>query len=84
MGIIAWILLGLVPGLLAQRLLPGRNAQGLALTCATAVCGALSGGWTAVSLVRTRTGGPAEPRLKKKAVPVTVPVRRHDAYLKCR
>jgi uncharacterized membrane protein YeaQ/YmgE (transglycosylase-associated protein family) len=54
MGIIAWILLGLVSGLLAQRLLPGRNAQGLVLTCAAGVCGALFGGWAAVSLFHTQ------------------------------
>jgi uncharacterized membrane protein YeaQ/YmgE (transglycosylase-associated protein family) len=109
MGIIAWILLGLVSGLLAQRLLPG--AQGPALTCATGVCGALFGSWTAVRLFRTqalsaffgipawlaavtgaaifllasraRTGRSAERRPKEKRVLVTVPVRRHDAYLQC-
>jgi uncharacterized membrane protein YeaQ/YmgE (transglycosylase-associated protein family) len=52
MGIIAWILLGLVSGLLARRLLPGRNAQGPVPTCAAGVCGALFGGWAAVSLFR--------------------------------
>ena len=41
MGVIAWILLGLVSGLLAQLLLPGGNAQGRTLTCVTCVCGAL-------------------------------------------
>jgi uncharacterized membrane protein YeaQ/YmgE (transglycosylase-associated protein family) len=55
MGIIAWILLGLVSGLLAHRLLPGPNAQRFALTCAAGVCGALFGGWASVSLLHTQT-----------------------------
>jgi uncharacterized membrane protein YeaQ/YmgE (transglycosylase-associated protein family) len=54
MGIIAWVILGLVSGLLAQRLLPGRSAHRLILTCVTGVCGALSGGWAAVSLFHTQ------------------------------
>jgi hypothetical protein len=37
MGIVTWILLGLVSGLLARRLLPGWNAQGIALTCVVPV-----------------------------------------------
>jgi uncharacterized membrane protein YeaQ/YmgE (transglycosylase-associated protein family) len=55
MGIIAWILLGLVSGLLAHWLLPGRNARGFVLTCTAAVCGALFGGWAAVSLLHAQT-----------------------------
>jgi hypothetical protein len=33
MGIIAWIVLGLGAGLLANMLIPGRRSQGLILTC---------------------------------------------------
>lgn len=32
MSIIAWIILGLVSGLIANALIPGRRAQGLLLT----------------------------------------------------
>ena len=32
MGIIAWIVLGLVAGLIANALIPGRRQQGLILT----------------------------------------------------
>ena len=45
MGIIAWIVLGLAAGLLANMLIPGRRSQGLILTCVTGVAGALLGGW---------------------------------------
>ena len=33
MGIIAWIVLGLGAGLLANMLIPGRRSQGFILTC---------------------------------------------------
>ena len=43
MGIIAWIVLGLGAGLLANMLIPGRRSQGLVLTCLIGVAGALAG-----------------------------------------
>ena len=49
MGIIAWIILGLAAGLLANMLIPGRS-QGLILTCLIGVAGALLGGWVATRL----------------------------------
>jgi uncharacterized membrane protein YeaQ/YmgE (transglycosylase-associated protein family) len=50
MGIIAWIVLGLAAGLLANMLIPGRRSQGLILTCLIGVAGALLGGWVATKL----------------------------------
>lgn len=50
MGIIAWIVLGLVAGLLANLLIPGRRSQGLIVTCVIGVAGALLGGWVATAL----------------------------------
>jgi uncharacterized membrane protein YeaQ/YmgE (transglycosylase-associated protein family) len=50
MGIIAWIVLGLGAGLLANMLIPGRRSQGLILTCLIGVAGALGGGWAATRL----------------------------------
>jgi uncharacterized membrane protein YeaQ/YmgE (transglycosylase-associated protein family) len=47
MGIIAWIILGLVAGLLANLLVPGPRQQGLILTCIIGIVGALAGGWVA-------------------------------------
>jgi len=49
MGIIAWIVLGLVAGLIANALIPGRRQQGLILTCVIGIVGALLGGWLATS-----------------------------------
>ena len=50
MGIIAWIVLGLAAGLLANMLVPGRRSQGLILTCIIGIVGALPGGWVATKL----------------------------------
>ena len=41
MGIIAWIVLGLAAGLLANMLIPGRRSQGLILTCLIGVASLL-------------------------------------------
>src|ERR1700727_2138085 len=50
MGIIAWIVLGLLSGLIANMLIPGRRSQGLILTCVIGIVGALLGGWLATKL----------------------------------
>jgi uncharacterized membrane protein YeaQ/YmgE (transglycosylase-associated protein family) len=55
MGIIAWIVLGLGAGLLANLLIPGRRQQGLVLTCVIGVVGALLGGWLATKLFHIHT-----------------------------
>ena len=55
MGIIAWIVLGLGSGLLANMLIPGRRSQGLILTCVIGVVGALAGGWAATRLFHVHT-----------------------------
>ena len=55
MGIIAWIVLGLVAGLIANALIPGRRQQGLILTCVIGIVGALLGGWLATKLFHVVT-----------------------------
>jgi uncharacterized membrane protein YeaQ/YmgE (transglycosylase-associated protein family) len=50
MGIIAWIVLGLAAGLLANMLIPGKRQQGLILTCLIGIAGALGGGWAATKI----------------------------------
>ena len=58
MSIIAWIVLGLAAGLLANMLIPGKRSQGLIRTCLTGIVGALGGGWLATTAfhVHTLTG----------------------------
>jgi uncharacterized membrane protein YeaQ/YmgE (transglycosylase-associated protein family) len=55
MSIIAWIVLGLVAGLLANMVIPGRRSQGLILTCLIGIAGALGGGWAATTLFHVHT-----------------------------
>jgi uncharacterized membrane protein YeaQ/YmgE (transglycosylase-associated protein family) len=55
MGIIAWIVLGLGAGLLANMLIPGGRSQGLILTCLIGIAGALGGGWLATKLFHVHT-----------------------------
>jgi uncharacterized membrane protein YeaQ/YmgE (transglycosylase-associated protein family) len=55
MGIIAWIVLGLGAGLLANMVIPGRRSQGLILTCLIGIAGALAGGWAATELFHVHT-----------------------------
>ncbi|AXI78385.1 GlsB/YeaQ/YmgE family stress response membrane protein [Peterkaempfera bronchialis] len=45
MGIIAWIILGLVAGAIAKAILPGRDPGGLIGTTLIGVAGAFVGGW---------------------------------------
>jgi uncharacterized membrane protein YeaQ/YmgE (transglycosylase-associated protein family) len=55
MGIIAWIILGLGAGLLANMLIPGKRQQGLIITCLIGIAGALGGGWAATELFHVHT-----------------------------
>ncbi|MER7814471.1 GlsB/YeaQ/YmgE family stress response membrane protein [Streptomyces sp. NPDC096153] len=45
MGIISWIVLGLIAGIIAKILLPGRDPGGLIGTTVIGVAGAFVGGW---------------------------------------
>ncbi|ECG8589119.1 GlsB/YeaQ/YmgE family stress response membrane protein [Salmonella enterica subsp. salamae] len=47
MGIIAWIIFGLIAGVIAKLLMPGRDGGGFILTCILGILGAVVGGWLA-------------------------------------
>jgi uncharacterized membrane protein YeaQ/YmgE (transglycosylase-associated protein family) len=55
MGVIAWIILGLGAGLIANMFVAGRRSQGLILTCIIGIIGALGGGWAAIHLFHVHT-----------------------------
>jgi uncharacterized membrane protein YeaQ/YmgE (transglycosylase-associated protein family) len=55
MSVIAWIVLGLIAGLIANMLIPGKRQQGLILTCGIGIVGALLGGWVATKLFHIHT-----------------------------
>ena len=50
MGIIAWIVLGLIAGALAKMLMPGDDPGGIIITILLGIAGAIVGGFIAVAL----------------------------------
>jgi uncharacterized membrane protein YeaQ/YmgE (transglycosylase-associated protein family) len=59
MGIIGWILFGLVVGIVGKLLMPGRDPGGFILTILLGIAGALLGGFVGQSLGLYREGEPA-------------------------
>jgi uncharacterized membrane protein YeaQ/YmgE (transglycosylase-associated protein family) len=45
MGILAWILLGLLAGIIAKMLMPGDDPGGIIVTTLIGIAGGLLGGW---------------------------------------
>ncbi|MER5636804.1 GlsB/YeaQ/YmgE family stress response membrane protein [Kitasatospora sp. NPDC002227] len=45
MGIVSWIILGLIAGGIAKILLPGRDPGGLVVTTLIGIAGSFVGGW---------------------------------------
>jgi uncharacterized membrane protein YeaQ/YmgE (transglycosylase-associated protein family) len=50
MGILSWIVLGLIAGVLAKFLLPGDDPGGLIITILLGIAGAFVGGWIGTQL----------------------------------
>ena len=50
MGVIAWIVLGLLAGMIAKAIMPGGERGGLILTTLLGIAGALVGGFLATAL----------------------------------
>jgi uncharacterized membrane protein YeaQ/YmgE (transglycosylase-associated protein family) len=50
MGILAWIVVGLIGGVLAKLLMPGKDPGGIILTILLGIAGAIVGGFVAVAL----------------------------------
>ena len=57
MGILSWILLGLIAGALANAICPGRDPQGCLITMIIGIVGAVIGGWVATLLGWGRVNG---------------------------
>ncbi|AIR62658.1 GlsB/YeaQ/YmgE family stress response membrane protein [Cedecea neteri] len=55
MGILAWIIFGLIAGVVAKLIMPGKDGGGIILTCILGIVGAVVGGWVATAL---HLGGP--------------------------
>ncbi|OON41459.1 hypothetical protein BTJ39_05745 [Izhakiella australiensis] len=50
MGIIAWIIFGLIAGILAKWIMPGKDGGGFIVTVILGIVGALVGGWISTLL----------------------------------
>jgi uncharacterized membrane protein YeaQ/YmgE (transglycosylase-associated protein family) len=50
MGILAWIVVGLIGGAIAKMLMPGNDPGGIVLTILLGIAGAIVGGFVAVAL----------------------------------
>lgn len=50
MGLISWIVLGLIAGAIAKALMPGRDPGGCIITIVIGIVGALLGGFLATAL----------------------------------
>ncbi len=78
MGILSWILLGLIVGVLAKWLMPGDDPGGVFVTIAIGVAGAFVGGFIA-SLLGHRDGWRLQPRRdrgrdrRRAAAPLRLP-----------
>ena len=57
MGILSWILLGLVAGILAKMIMPGKDGGGFIITIVLGIAGAFVGGWVGSFLGLGSTGG---------------------------
>lgn len=57
MGILAWIILGLIAGALAKWVMPGRDGGGIIVTILLGIAGAFVGGWIGSFLGLGTTGG---------------------------
>jgi uncharacterized membrane protein YeaQ/YmgE (transglycosylase-associated protein family) len=58
MGILGWILFGLVVGIIAKFIMPGRDPGGIIMTIILGIVGALLGGYIGQAL---HLYGPGEP-----------------------
>lgn len=56
MGIISWIVLGLIAGVIAKMLMPGKDPGGCVITILLGVGGAFVGGWVGKTLFHVRLG----------------------------
>lgn len=50
MGILSWIVFGLIAGIVAKWLMPGRDGGGFIMTILLGVAGAFVGGWIGTQL----------------------------------
>ncbi len=57
MGFISWIILGLIAGVLAKWIMPGKDGGGFIMTVILGIAGAIVGGWVGSLVGISSTGG---------------------------
>jgi uncharacterized membrane protein YeaQ/YmgE (transglycosylase-associated protein family) len=57
MGIIAWIIVGLIAGALGKLIMPGNDPGGIIVTTLLGMVGAIVGGFVTQNLLRLGEGG---------------------------
>lgn len=57
MGILGWIVVGLVAGALAKLIIPGKDPGGIIVTILIGIAGGLLGGWIGSAVFGVSTGG---------------------------
>ncbi|MBW1786369.1 MAG: GlsB/YeaQ/YmgE family stress response membrane protein [Deltaproteobacteria bacterium] len=57
MGILSWIILGLIAGALAKWIMPGKDGGGIIVTMLLGIAGAFLGGWIGSIIGLGTTGG---------------------------
>ncbi len=58
-GILGWIIFGLVAGIIAKALMPGKDPGGFVITAVLGIAGAVIGGFVGQALGFYREGEPA-------------------------
>ncbi|WP_410667545.1 GlsB/YeaQ/YmgE family stress response membrane protein [Amycolatopsis sp. cmx-4-68] len=56
MGFIGWIVLGLIAGVIAKVLMPGKDPGGCIITILLGIAGAFVGGWVGKTLFHVELG----------------------------
>ncbi|MBE8598068.1 GlsB/YeaQ/YmgE family stress response membrane protein [Xenorhabdus sp. BG5] len=57
MGILSWIIFGLVAGILAKWIMPGNNSSGIIMTIILGIAGAVVGGYISIFLGMGKVDG---------------------------
>ena len=69
MGVIGWIVLGLIAGAIAKLLMPGRDPGGCIITILLGIAGAFVGGWVGKTLFHVQLGRFFDVRTWGLAIP---------------
>ncbi len=67
MGIISWIIFGLIAGILAKWIMPGKDGGGFIITIILGIVGAVVGGWISTFFGFGRVDGSTSVALSSRS-----------------